>query len=134
MHTIRTYLSQDLIGALASALCLVHCLTTPLLFAAHTAHLHEHHDSPAWWGFLDILLIVISGIAVYWSAKHSSKTWVKYALWLSWLLLFGIILNEKIQLIPIAEALIYIPSLALIVLHLYNRNYCKCQNESCCSH
>lgn len=124
---------SDVWGSVASSLCLAHCLATPFLFAAHTGHVHGHHSSPDWWGFLDLLFIAISFMAVFYSVKNTSKNWMKFALWISWVLLAGIIVNEKIQWLELAEALIYVPSIALVVLHLYNRNYCLCKNDKCCN-
>ncbi len=124
---------SDVWGAVASALCLVHCLASPFLFVAHTGHVHGHHSHPFWWGLLDVLFIIISFLAVFWSVKNTSRNWMKYALWTSWALLTASILNEKLQLVPLAEAFTYIPSIALVALHLYNRKYCKCREEDCCS-
>jgi len=103
------------------------------LFAAHTGHVHGHHNSPIWWGFLDMIFIAISFLAVFWSVRNTSKNWMKFALWSSWSVLAGVIVNEKIQLLTLKEILIYFPSIALIVLHLLNRRYCQCSKEDeCC--
>lgn len=96
--TLQLKERSNLWGAAASGLCLTNCLATPFLFAAHTAHAHDHHGSPSWWGFLDVLFIAISFLTVFWSVKHTSKKWMKWALWILWALLSGIILNEKWQL------------------------------------
>lgn len=125
--------NSNIIGASASTLCLIHCLATPFLFAAHAGHVHGHHEHPFWWGTLDIIFIIISFFAVYWSAKHSSKKWMQYALWISWVLLCFVIVNEKLGLVHLIEEIIYIPSLALVGLHLYNRKYCQCGDEACCA-
>ncbi|AWX45992.1 hypothetical protein HME9304_03024 [Flagellimonas maritima] len=124
---------SDTWGSFASSLCLVHCLATPFLFAAHTGHVQGHHSSPFWWGFLDILFIIISLLAVFWSVRNTSKYWMKFALWVSWIFLATVILNEKLELVLLAEEIIYVPSLALVVLHLYNRKYCQCGNNGCCA-
>lgn len=130
---IRLRSRPNIWGATASVLCLIHCLATPFLFVAHMGHVQGQHSSPAWWGFLDILFLVISFLAVFWSVRNTSKTWIKWSLWSSWAVLAGIILNEKIAFIPLSEELIYAPSVALVVLHLYNRKYCQCGNEGCCT-
>ncbi len=124
---------SDLWGITASALCLVHCLATPFLFAAHTGHVHTHPNSPFWWGFLELFFIVISFLAVFWSVRNTSKNWMSVALWGAWALLAAIILNEKLEFMVLAEALIYVPSIALVGLHLFNRKYCQCGNENCCA-
>jgi len=122
----------NLLGATASSLCLVHCLATPLLFTIHTGQLHYNDSHPFWWRFLDIFFLYISLFAVYWSAKNTLKSWMKYALWGSWVLLAVIILNEKLGILKIIEELIYLPSITLILLHLYNRKYCQCIDNNCC--
>ena len=124
---------SDLIGSAASTLCLIHCLATPFLFAAHAGHVHGHHEHPLWWGTLDILFIGISLGAVYWSAKNTSKEWMRYALWFSWVFLAFVIINEKLAMVHLAEEVIYVPLVALVVLHLYNRRYCQCADETCCA-
>ena len=127
--------NSNILGSLSSSLCLAHCLATPFLFAAHASHVHGHHSSPFWWGTLDSLFIAISFIAVRWSVKNTSKKWMKYALWVSWSLLAFVIVNEKMSIISLPESVIYIPSVALVGLHIYNRKYCSCVNDkdSCCA-
>lgn len=128
---------SNLIGALASGLCLIHCLATPLIFvaqatAAHHHHDHHHHDM-GWWSGLDYLFLVISSIAVYYSAQNTSLKWMPLALYSSWVALSLLILNEKLHLIHLPHEMIYIPTLSLIGLHVYNTRYCNCEDdEDCC--
>lgn len=123
---------SNLIGALASGLCLVHCLATPLLFITHaSAAGHDHHEL-GWWGNLDYLFIAISTAAVYYSAQNTSLKWMPTALYSSWIILAFLILNEKFHLIHLPHEVIYLPTLSLIGLHLYNRRYCNCEEETCC--
>ncbi|MEM7658563.1 MAG: MerC domain-containing protein [Bacteroidota bacterium] len=127
---------SDLLGASASGICLIHCILTPVLFAAHAAvhgshehhdhHHHHHPETPMWWAAIDLVFIFVSLLAVYHSAKHSAKTWMKYALWASWLALSLAIVNEKMGWAHLGELVVYIPAAALIGLHLYNRKYCQC--------
>jgi hypothetical protein len=79
------------------------------------------------------LFIGMSYFAIYWSVKNSINSWIKYALWTSWVFLCLVILNEKIGLLTVPETSIYIPAIALILLHLYNRKYCECKDENCCA-
>ncbi|MEL6305837.1 MAG: MerC domain-containing protein [Bacteroidota bacterium] len=125
---------SDLIGATASTLCFIHCLATPFLFMAHASMASEHHVAhPLWWGTLDLIFLSISFLAVYWSARNTSKSWVRLALWFFWGLLALIVINEKLGLFPLFEAAIYVPTLSLIFLHFYNRRYCSCEDEACCT-
>ncbi|MEM9985046.1 MAG: MerC domain-containing protein [Bacteroidota bacterium] len=125
--------SADVLGAAASTLCLIHCLATPFLFVAQAevATHHGHAEHPMWWGLIDVALLVVSLAAVFWAAKNSAKSWMKVALGLSWAFLAFIILNEKLELIHLAEAWIYAPAVSLVGLHLYNRKYCQCEDEAC---
>ena len=124
--------NSDFVGAFASGLCLIHCIATPFIFIAQTS-VATYSNPPLWWGFIDILFIGISFFAVYWSAINSSRLWMKYALWISWAGLCFIIMNEKIGLLSIPEFSIYIPAIALIGLHIYNKKYCQCKDENCCT-
>lgn len=122
---------SDFLGIIASSLCLVHCLVTPFIFIAQGVSLiHEEH--PLWWSSLDIVFLVISFIAIRWSTRTTTNVIVKYALWISWALLLGVIVNEKLHIIPLAEEVIYFVTLLLVGLHFYNRNYCRCKDSKCC--
>lgn len=124
---------SDLLGTYASTLCLIHCLATPLLFIAQSCTVTCCEATPVWWKSIDYLFLVISCLAIYWSTTATSLKWIKKALWLSWCALAFVIINEKVALLPLPEASIYIPAIALIGLHLYNRNYCKCNTATCCT-
>ena len=113
----------DVLGACASGLCLIHCIATPFLFVAQTGlhkYMSDHKAAPVWWVYIDILALVISLIAIYFSAKSATDIWFKVLLYASWLLLAFIILNEKLELLKMAEFMIYFPSIALVTLHLLN--------------
>lgn len=122
--------NSDLIGAVASGLCLIHCIATPLLFIAQTCSATCCETSPIWWQWIDYLFLLISFFAVYRSNKTTSKAWIGKAMWISWALLFMLIINERFELISLPELALYLPALALISLHLYNQKYCQC-NENC---
>ncbi|QXP80324.1 MULTISPECIES: MerC domain-containing protein [Winogradskyella] len=130
---IFTKQKSDELGAMASALCLVHCVATPFLFIVQSCSVATCSKTPTWWGFIDSFFLIISFFAIYRSAQTSGNSWVKPVLWVSWGLLFFIIVNEKIAWFSIPEYWIYIPAIALIVLHLYNRKYCQCNSDKCCT-
>ena len=121
---------SDSIGAFASGLCLIHCIVTPLIFMIQPLSVHAD-TAPIWWKSLDYIFLLISFFAVYWSAKNTSKSWVKYALWASWALLTAAIVNEKLELFHLGELVVYIPAVSLIGLHIYNRRYHHCDDEHC---
>ncbi|NMH86894.1 MerC domain-containing protein [Flavivirga algicola] len=122
----------DTLGAIASTLCMVHCIATPLLFIAHTCAEHGCSTTPTWWKSLDYFFLFISFFAVYRSTKTTSKNFMKPLLWLSWSALFLVILNEMLGIYHVPEGLTYTPALALVALHLYNLKYCQCKTENCC--
>ncbi|WP_298879828.1 MerC domain-containing protein [uncultured Polaribacter sp.] len=123
----------DILGALASSLCLIHCIATPFIFIAQSsAPLCCPAETPTWWKSIDYIFLAISFFAIFWSVKTTSNKWIKPSLCISWIGLAIVILNEKLMLFPLVEFAIYIPAFALVMLHLYNRKYCKCNTNKCC--
>ncbi|WP_298779021.1 MerC domain-containing protein [uncultured Polaribacter sp.] len=123
---------SDILGSFVSALCLMHCIATPFIFIAQTGMSACCLKTPIWWSFIDLFFLVISFFSIYWSTKLTKVKWMKFALWISWFLLFTVVINEKIDLFYLPEVTIYIPAIALVILHIYNRKYCKCNVDSCC--
>ncbi len=123
----------DTYGAIASSLCVIHCLATPFIFITQTSVLHGD-KSRIWWSNLDYLFLIVSFLAVARSAKTTSKFYIKPALWINWTILFLLVINEKIEFIALPEIITYIVALSLSVLHIYNLKYCECNNNKCCNH
>ncbi len=133
MTTLLSFTSRaDLVGGIASTLCFFHCLLTPVLFVASAGLTVGEASQPWWWGILDLLFLALSVVAVYWSAKKTSKRWIAYALWLLWATMALLVANEKTEIMHLAESIIYLPSIGLIALHFYNWRFCSCANENCC--
>lgn len=126
---------SDVMGAAASGLCMIHCIATPFLFVAHTCSVTGccTATTPGWWSFLDYLFIGITFLAVFFSARNTSKSWMKHALYASWVLLTAAIINEKMALVQLAETWKYGIAIILVGLHVYNRRYCQCKEEACCA-
>ena len=123
----------DTIGSIVSSLCVVHCLLTPLLFAAQSFTATQNDLVPFWWKNLDYVFISISMIAVYKSTEKSINNVTKFGLWISWIILFLLILNEKLGWIELDEIITYLAAFTLSALHIYNLNYCQCKTENCCN-
>ena len=124
---------SDIIGASASALCAVHCMATPFLFVVQSCHVDACCDaSPGWWSAIDYAFIGITLAAVFFSARNSSRMWMKYALYASWVILTFFIVNEKMTWLSLAEEWKYGAAFGLISLHLYNRKFCRCTDDGCC--
>lgn len=135
IYFVKLFLNKsDIFGALASTLCVIHCIATPFLFLAHSSTVSSNGSGLLWWKNLDYIFLIISFFAVARSAKNTSKSFMKLLLWVSWTALFLFILNEKIALFTLPETTIYITAIILAVLHMYNLKFCQCNSDRCCAH
>lgn len=134
LSRLNTSLS-DVLGSSASTLCLIHCIATPFLFftQATSASFGSHAHAPLWWNLIDVILLLVSLTAVYWTSKNTTRNWIKYGLFANWLALAILIVMERFHFLHISEWLIYLPAIGLIILHEYNRRYCSCKGDSCCT-
>ena len=123
---------SDYVGASASGLCLIHCIATPILFLSQASLISISNEMLFLWQSLNFLFLAISFIAIYYSVKNSSNSYVKILLFLSWLILSCLILIELFEILSIAEFYTYIAATSLSILHIYNLNYCQCEDDSCC--
>ena len=122
---------SDLFGALASGLCLIHCMATPLLFIGKACSAVCCASAPLWWQLVDYVFIVISFIAIFYAAKNSSKSWMKFAMYGTWLSLLLVVLMESFSPGLLPSYSVYIPALSIVGLHLYNYKYCQCGSDNC---
>ena len=122
---------SDALGAIASGLCILHCLATPFFFIASACSLSCCNNAPLWWQWMDYVFLGISFLAIKYATKSSSKGWVVQGLWVAWVALFIAVLNIKMEWIYLAENIKFIPAFALVGLHMYNMRYCQCKKECC---
>ena len=114
---------EDLIGASASFLCLVHCLATPFVFLVKSSAAVCCSETPTWWQSIDYIFLVVAFFAVvHVTNNHRSKEWMKFSLVISWLGLLLVTLNSTYFLFHITNEIAYIPAISLVCLHLYNSN------------
>lgn len=125
---------SDLVGIIASGLCLVHCLLTPVLFVAKSCSVSCCDAAPSWWLWFDVAFLFVAFFAVRKTTTTTTKKWVEYALWISWSLLALMIINEQLGLLKIARVISFLPAISLVIFHLYNLKYCQCKGEQCCTH
>ena len=125
--------NSDYIGASTSGLCMLHCFATPLIFLSQSAAINISLDITFLWYSLNYMFLLISFIAIYYSVKNSSNFLVKVLLYLFWLLLSALIINEGLSIFPVPELYTYISALSLSSLHIYNLKYCRCDDDECCS-
>jgi len=128
-----TILKADNIGALASSLCLAHCIATPFFFIATSCAASCCAEAPLWWSGLDYIFLIISFFAVLRSTATTSKGYMKPALWISWSIFFIFLLMQKTDFIHIPIYLVHIPAISLAVMHIYNLTFCQCKKDSCCA-
>ena len=65
--------NSDSIGALASTLCLIHCLATPFIFVVQSCAASCCASAPAWWVFFDYLFLTISFVDLRIAKKEIVK-------------------------------------------------------------
>ena len=123
----------DTVGAINSSLCVAHCFATPFLFLSQAqTSLVELSSVPLWWQLLNYVFIMVSFFAVKRTVKNSSNELVKSLLWVLWVLLSALILNEEFEIMHMPELLTYFAGISLASLHIYNLKYCQCEDENCC--
>ena len=123
---------SDTFGAIASFLCLVHCIVTPFIIIVLQTYSPEGIIiNPIWWQNLDLILLLISLIAVNHSTRNTSKKFVKIGLWSCFIILSVFILNEKFELLSLSELGTYFSSLSLAGFHVYNLKFCQCNSCEC---
>ncbi|CAL2101253.1 Membrane protein [Tenacibaculum sp. 190130A14a] len=122
----------DVFGAFASTLCMLHCIATPILFIVHSCSLGGCKSTPLWWKSIDYVFLVISFFAIYRSTQTTTSSIIKPMFWVCWMLLSMVVFNERFHWISLPEYAIYIPTMLLVVLHIYNLNYCQCKTDKCC--
>ena len=125
--------NSDYIGASTSGLCMLHCFATPLIFLSQAAAINISPEITFLWYSLNYMFLFISFIAIYYSVKNSSNFLVKVLLYLFWLLLSALTINEGLSIFPVPELYTYISAFSLSSLHIYNLKYCRCDDDECCS-
>jgi uncharacterized BrkB/YihY/UPF0761 family membrane protein len=129
-------LDADIMGAWASGLCAVHCAVTPLLFAAQASaragqHLCGSGELPLFWSLLDWAFMILAFFAIYFTTKRVAAPWIKWGMWVAWVVIALTILFETIHLHLWGHIPMYLSDFGLIGLHLYNHRQCRhCQLEN----
>lgn len=125
--------NSDRIGVVSSSLCMLHCFATPFLFLTQSSLIFLSLDFTLPWLLINYVFLFISFIAIFFSVKNSSNKIIRVLLYLFWFLLSGLIINESLGILSIPETATYLSASSLICLHIYNLNYCRCDNEDCCA-
>jgi len=125
--------NSDRIGVISSTLCMMHCFATPFLFLSQTSLIFMTVDLTISWYIINFIFLIVSFIAIYYSVKNSSNKFIKIFLYFFWSILTGLIINETMGFLSIPETATYLSAFSLICLHIYNLNFCRCDNDECCT-
>lgn len=108
--------NADLIGITSSLLCLIHCVSLPILISLKPVAAHFIHEDLH---FLEYIFLGLSLIAVYFATRSAHVTprmkWVFYIIFS--LFALGILFEEKMAWLTY---LAYAGSAGLVVMHVIN--------------
>ena len=105
---------------------------TPLLFIYQVELINLNKEEIFSWQSLNYLFILVSFLAIYRSAQNSSKSIIKILMFVSWIFLCLILLNEQFEVFQIKEFYTYLAISLMSGLHFYNLKYCRCDDPDCC--
>lgn len=113
----NSYNKSDIVGIIASSICIVHCVITPLIAVLFSKIVKEKYE------LLNYVFLIISLISVIISIKTTKNKLLKGLLLFFWIQLsVGLVLEDKNIIFSI---LMYFSALGLIVTHILNIKYCK---------
>ena len=122
----------DIVGVLASTLCIIHCLLTPIIFSASAISASCSEIGPVWWKSLDFVFLVISYFAIVHTVKHTHSIVIPKSMYGAWTILLVLVVNAALDIVAIPHCIVYIPAMGLTGLHLYNLKYCRCEGKAYC--
>lgn len=130
----------DQIGFTGSLFCLIHCILTSgvIVISSAVSHMDDHHHDHAHtldiWGFLDITMIIISGVAVYFAVKKTKSNILKNGMWLFYSVYASSMMMKYVGYEPLWLAILsYGASIGLIVSHLINLKQTHTKQKEVCT-
>jgi hypothetical protein len=115
LHITKSYEKANVLGIINSSVCLLHCITTPLLIGLGASFV----GNP----IFTYLFIAIALLSAILATKKTQSISIKVILWVS---VFGygacLLLEDAWQGF---EYLGYVFSLAIIITHIVNIKHCK---------
>lgn len=119
-----TFISKrsDILGAASSALCIVHCIISPLIFAVapfigYSDSVTNHDHGKGMWDFMDVIFLILGLIAVQFTKVKFGI--IKKILWASWFVLAMGLGLDRLGSQP-GHFLMYTGSSGLIFTHIIN--------------
>ncbi|QRR03507.1 MerC domain-containing protein [Dyadobacter sandarakinus] len=122
MKASHSHNKADYVGIAGSVLCIIHCLLVPAAVAFGSGFGHVHHADFSLLS-LDMLFILINGLAVFYATRDHKSVPVRILLW-GGLLVFSVSLIFESRL-PVFSWLGYAGSALLIIGHFANLYICQ---------
>lgn len=114
--------NPDLIGILASSLCLIHCVITPFLFLSNFLIVSQtsggKQEVLLLWKVLEFGFLILSIWAIYRVTRQKKSVWISFAMYTAWIFLALSVLLELSDVHFFEEQPKYIAAAVLIILHL----------------
>ena len=120
---------SDWLGASASGLCIIHCMLTPLIFTAKPLYfgmIGQQVHTHGLWPALDYIFLILSLLAVWYSAQNTPHATLKWVFWTAWMVFAFGLLFEPHQF-ALGHWLMYIGSITLVIAHI--KNYFQVQHH-----
>lgn len=113
--------NADFIGAIASILCMVHCIAEPFLIAFGAVFI----TNP----IFKYLFVIISFTSIFRTTKNTENTKIALLLWISfWGLLLSVSFQEELHWLHYTG---YFFSMLIITGHILNIKFCKyCSDDN----
>ncbi len=112
---------SDFLGIMASAVCIIHCVLTPLVIVLFSEVVKEKYE------YLNFIFLAISLVSVILSVKTTDHKVIQGLLIYFWIQLSIGILFEEVNIL--FSILMYSAAIGLIATHVWNIMYCKkCQH------
>lgn len=116
---------SDLWGMVSAGLCLIHCIALPVFLLSTTAAASVltagliAHD----WHWLDYFFISLAVLAVHFSAKRATSSYIRAGMWSS-VIIFGVALLAH-EISVYAQYISIAASVTLMLLHFINIRHCR---------
>jgi hypothetical protein len=116
--------NPDLIGILASSLCLIHCLITPFLFLSNFLIMIRtsggEHEALLLWKVLEFAFLILSFWAIHRVTHQKKSPWISFAMYTAWMILVISVLLELADVHFFEDQPKYMAAAVLIIVHLYH--------------
>lgn len=116
---LKSITNADQLGIISSALCLIHCLLTPVFVGSVliTDHAADQYH------YLNYFFLVLSLVAVWTSTRKQSNLTIRTLLWLFFVVFSITLLTEQSSVV--SRYIMYAASIGLVVTHYFSLRECQ---------